>query len=56
VNQKEYAGWAYPSDKVDYSLGERVAVHYDPIDPAKIRPRVLKRQEAAIFSLFHSVH
>jgi hypothetical protein len=34
VNQKEYTGWAYPSHKVDYSIGERVVVHYDPIDPA----------------------
>jgi hypothetical protein len=35
VNQKQYAGWAYPNDKRDFSIGESVVVYYDPNDPAK---------------------
>ena len=35
VNEIQYTGWAYPSDKINYSLGERVVIHYDPIDPTK---------------------
>jgi hypothetical protein len=38
VNQKQYTGWAYPSDKIDYSLGEQIVVHYDPIDPSRNLP------------------
>jgi hypothetical protein len=38
VNGIQYTGWAYPSDKINYSLGERVVIHYDPIDPTKNLP------------------
>ncbi len=38
LNGSRDTGWAYPSDKVTYSLGELIAVYYDPIDPAHNSP------------------
>jgi hypothetical protein len=38
VKEIRYTGWAYPSDKINYSLGERVVIQYDPIDPTKNLP------------------
>jgi hypothetical protein len=38
VKEIHYTGWAYPSDKINYSLEERVVIHYDPIDPTKNLP------------------
>lgn len=35
LNQKQYTGWAYPSDKRDFSIGESVLVYFDPLSPAK---------------------
>ena len=39
VNETQYTGWAYPSAKINYSLGERVGIHYDPIDPTENLPK-----------------
>jgi hypothetical protein len=33
VNGEQYKGWAYPNDKVSYSLGQQVVIHYDPLNP-----------------------
>jgi hypothetical protein len=38
VNKAPYTGWAFPSDKIDYSLGKQIVIHYDPIDPAHNLP------------------
>ena len=35
VNNRQYTGWAYPSDKIDYSIGEQIAIHYDPSNPTR---------------------
>jgi len=35
LNQKQYTGWAYPDEKRDFSIGESVAVHYDPLNPSR---------------------
>jgi hypothetical protein len=35
VNKRQYTGWAYPSDKIDYSIGEQIAIHYDPSNPTR---------------------
>ena len=35
LNGSQYTGWAYPHDKVDYSLGQRIVVYYDPIEPTR---------------------
>jgi hypothetical protein len=51
VNRTQYTGWAFPNDKVDYSLGEQISIHYDPTDPATRRPTFLghlKRERCAI--------
>ena len=50
VNSEQYKGWAYPSDKVSYSLGEQIAVHYDPLDPTHNLPA--RFEDAAVRDLF----
>lgn len=35
LNRKPYTGWAYPDGKRDFSIGESVAVYYDPLNPSK---------------------
>lgn len=38
VDGKQYTGWAYPSSNIDYSVGERISVFYDPINPTQNMP------------------
>lgn len=33
VNQKTYSGWQVPYDDVQFTVGQVVTVHYDPLDP-----------------------
>jgi hypothetical protein len=33
VNQKTYSGWQIPYDDVQFTVGQVVTVHYDPLDP-----------------------
>lgn len=31
----QFTGWAYPSDKHEFSMGQQIIVYFDPNDPAK---------------------
>ena len=33
VNQKTYGGWQMPYDDQQFTVGQAVTVHYDPLDP-----------------------
>jgi hypothetical protein len=33
VNQQTYSGWQIPYDDVQFTVGQVVTVHYDPLDP-----------------------
>ena len=33
VNQKTYSGWQVPYDDEQFTVGQVVTVHYDPLDP-----------------------
>ena len=33
VNQKTYSGWQMPYDDKQFTVGQVVTVHYDPLDP-----------------------
>jgi Protein of unknown function (DUF3592) len=33
VNQKTYSGWQVPYNDVQFTVGQVVTVHYDPLDP-----------------------
>ena len=33
ANQKTYSGWQIPYDDVQFTVGQVVTVHYDPLDP-----------------------
>jgi hypothetical protein len=50
ANTTQYAGWAYPHDRIDYHLGERIVIHYDPSNPN--RNIAATFQEAAMSDLF----
>jgi hypothetical protein len=32
---KTYMGWVYPNSVDSYSIGQNIAIYYDPIDPTK---------------------
>jgi hypothetical protein len=54
VNKEQYSGWAYPNDKsAIHSVSELSFIMIHLIRPA-IYQRVLKQQETALSSLFHS--
>jgi hypothetical protein len=33
VNQKTYSGWQMPDDDKEFTVGQVVTVHHDPLDP-----------------------
>lgn len=35
VDGRQFTGWAYPNDKRDFSIEERIVIYFDPIDPAR---------------------
>lgn len=35
INGRQFGGWAYPGDRCDFFIGERIVVYYDPIVPSE---------------------
>jgi hypothetical protein len=35
VNERRFSGWAYPSDRRDFHVGQQIAVYYDPTRPSE---------------------
>jgi hypothetical protein len=56
LNKTKYAGWAYPSDRIKYSIGKQILVHYDPVDPSRNSPESFEEVVNAICSLSRSAY